>query len=40
LNLGLAYEQLGQPSLAAQQYQQACTLKQDFCQVIQNHKKN
>jgi len=40
LNLGLAYEQLGRKSLADKEYQQACQLKQDFCQLVQNRKKN
>jgi arylsulfatase A-like enzyme/Tfp pilus assembly protein PilF len=40
LNLGLAYEQMGQKNLAGQEYQQACKLKQDFCQLIQNRQKN
>jgi Tfp pilus assembly protein PilF len=40
LNLGLAYEQLGQKGLADKEYQQACKLKQDFCQLIDNRKKN
>jgi arylsulfatase A-like enzyme/Tfp pilus assembly protein PilF len=40
LNLGLAYEQLGQKNLAGKEYQQACKLKQDFCQLIDNRKKN
>jgi len=36
----LAYEQLGRKSLADKEYQQACQLKQDFCQLVQNRKKN
>jgi Tfp pilus assembly protein PilF len=40
LNLGLAYEQMGRKGLAGQEYQQACKLKQDFCQLIQNRNKN
>jgi Tfp pilus assembly protein PilF len=40
LNLGLAYEQLGRKSFADKEYQQACQLKQDFCQLVQNRKKN
>ncbi len=40
LNLGLAYEQLGQKKRADQEYQQACKLKQDFCQLIHNRGKN
>lgn len=39
LNLGLAYEQMGRKSLAAEEYQKACQLKQEFCQMIQNHLK-
>jgi arylsulfatase A-like enzyme/Tfp pilus assembly protein PilF len=40
LNLGLAYEQMGQKGLADKEYQQACKLKQDFCRLINNRKKN
>ncbi len=40
LNLGLAYEQMGQKNLAGKEYDQACKLKQDFCQLIQNRQKN
>jgi choline-sulfatase len=34
LNLGYAYEQLHHQSLAQQEYQQACHLKADLCQLI------
>ena len=40
LNLGLAYEQIGKPMLADQEYRQACKLKEDFCELIQNRKRN
>jgi Flp pilus assembly protein TadD len=38
--LGLAYEQLGRKSLADGEYEKACQLKQDFCQLVENRKKN
>jgi len=34
LNLGYAYEGLKQNGLARQEYQEACRLREDFCQIV------
>ena len=39
LNLGYAYEGLHKASLARQEYQQACRLRVDFCQLVKDRKK-
>jgi Flp pilus assembly protein TadD len=36
LNLGFAYEKLNRKSLAAREYQRACRLRQDFCQIVKS----
>jgi choline-sulfatase len=39
LNLGFAYEQLNRTTLAAREYQRACELKQNVCQLIKARQK-
>jgi arylsulfatase A-like enzyme/Flp pilus assembly protein TadD len=38
LNLGYAYEGLHKPSLARQEYQEACRLRVEFCQLVKDRK--
>jgi Tfp pilus assembly protein PilF len=37
LNLGFAYEQLNQMSLAEHEYRRACELNADLCEMIKRH---
>ena len=37
LNLGFAYEQLDEKTRAAREYQQACELSTDLCEMIKKH---
>ncbi|MGA2417479.1 MAG: tetratricopeptide repeat protein, partial [Candidatus Sulfotelmatobacter sp.] len=39
LNLGFAYEQLKQTGLAEQEYQKACALSADLCELIKQHRR-
>jgi Flp pilus assembly protein TadD len=39
LNLGFAYEQLHRTNLAAREYQRACELKQEVCDLIKSRQK-
>jgi choline-sulfatase len=39
LNLGFAYEQLHRTNLAAREYQRACELKQEVCELIKSRRK-
>ena len=39
LNLGFAYEQLNRRTLADREYQRACELKQDVCQLIKSRQR-
>lgn len=36
LNLGYAYDQLNRKNLAAREYQRACHLRQEFCQIVKS----
>jgi choline-sulfatase len=38
LNLGFAYEGLHKPSLARKEYQEACRLREEFCQLVKDRK--
>ena len=38
LNLGFAYEGLHKPSLARREYQEACRLRVEFCQLVKDRK--
>jgi len=39
LNLGFAYERLGQKGSANREYEQACKLKADLCELIRKHQQ-
>jgi arylsulfatase A-like enzyme/Flp pilus assembly protein TadD len=39
LNLGFAYERLNQKALADREYQQACQMKTDLCELIKKHQQ-
>jgi Tfp pilus assembly protein PilF len=39
LNLGFAYERLNQKALAEHEYQQACQMKTELCELIKKHQE-